>query len=80
MLIVVGRGEPSGGNPQALVVGDFNGHGILDVAVTSFGSNRLAILIGVGWLLNLEGPSPSAPPWPRAAGNDPPIFHRPCAA
>jgi hypothetical protein len=37
-----------GVNPKSVAVGDFNGDGILDLAVANFGSNSVTILLGNG--------------------------------
>jgi hypothetical protein len=39
---------PVGGNPQAVVTGDFNGDGKLDLAVANQNSNTVSILLGKG--------------------------------
>ena len=39
---------PTGTNPYAVAVADFNGDGIMDMAVVNNGNNSLSILLGVG--------------------------------
>ncbi|HEY6376298.1 MAG TPA: Ig-like domain repeat protein [Edaphobacter sp.] len=55
-----------GNNPQSLVVGDFNGDGIADLAVTNYLSNDMNILLGDG-----HGGFSSAPGSPVATGAGP---------
>lgn len=38
----------TGGNPQAVVAGDFNGDGKLDLAVADSTSNKVSVLLGNG--------------------------------
>src|SRR5438445_8452449 len=42
------RDFPAGGAPFSLVVGDFNGDGVPDVAVANYGSHDISILLGHG--------------------------------
>jgi Bacterial Ig-like domain (group 3)/FG-GAP-like repeat/FG-GAP repeat len=39
---------PTGLNPAGIAVGDFNGDGLADLAVTNFGANTVSILLGKG--------------------------------
>jgi hypothetical protein len=39
-------GTPAGTSPSALIAADFNGDGILDLAVTNFGDDNVNILLG----------------------------------
>ena len=39
---------PAGSNPSSIAIGDFNGDGILDLAVADFGSAMVSILLGQG--------------------------------
>src|SRR5262249_59883305 len=55
VLLVNGDGTfQAGGNfavgasPSSVAVGDFNGDGILDLAVTNAGSNDVSVLLGNG--------------------------------
>ena len=43
-----GRSFAAGGSPAAVAVGDFNGDGLLDLAVANRGSNDVSILLGQG--------------------------------
>jgi hypothetical protein len=42
------RNYPAGISPSSVAVGDFNGDGSLDLAVTDFNSNQLSVLLGNG--------------------------------
>ena len=42
------RDFAAGGNPISVAVGDFNGDGILDLAVANSGSNTISVLLGNG--------------------------------
>ncbi len=44
----VGALGKTSGNPVAIVTGDFNGDGILDVATANQGSNTVSVLFGLG--------------------------------
>ena len=39
---------PTGDNPSSTALGDFDGDGVLDLAVTNSASNDVSILIGQG--------------------------------
>jgi hypothetical protein len=54
----------TGANPRSVAVGDFNGDGIADLAVTNQGSNTVSILLGNG-----DGTFQAAQSY--AAGSDP---------
>ncbi len=61
-----GSPVPVGSNPQGVVVGDFNGDGIADLAVANFSSNNVSILLGDG-----SGGFVPAPGSPVAVGSSP---------
>jgi FG-GAP repeat len=42
------RDFAAGINPQSVVVGDFNGDGVPDLAVANFGSSSVSVLLGRG--------------------------------
>ena len=42
------KGLTAGGNPSSVVVGDFNGDGVPDLAVANTGSNNVSVLLGNG--------------------------------
>ena len=43
-----GQTFPAGGNPRYVAVGDFNGDGILDLAVANYQSANVSVLLGKG--------------------------------
>ena len=45
---VQGPAPATGANPAGIAVGDFNGDGLADLAVTNFGANTLSVLLGKG--------------------------------
>jgi len=55
-----------GSDPRVVVVGDFNGDGFADMAVTNFSSSSVSILLGHG-----NGTFTAAPGSPFPAGNSP---------
>jgi hypothetical protein len=55
-----------GTNPNCVAVGDFNGDGKLDLAVTNGGSNNVSVLLGKG-----DGTFRNAPGSPIAVGTNP---------
>jgi hypothetical protein len=44
--VASGSPFPVGTNPQSVVVGDFNGDGIEDIATANYGSNNVTVLLG----------------------------------
>ena len=59
---------PTGNNPSAIAVGDFNGDGKMDLAVTNANDNTVSVFLGKG-----DGTFTQAPMSPYAVG-DTPVF------
>jgi hypothetical protein len=69
--LVAGQSYPVGDRPSALVVGDFNGDGVPDLAVANAGDNDVSILLGAGDGTFHEVTDAAGHPLRPAAGADP---------